>query len=163
MLKSCKSICKGVWRSRVWILRKNSKKLFFPDCYGTAMCEKVCCQILVLFIYSLLCLLAIVIWHHSLYTACTEKSNIKDVWPLTIFQVAMPCKDMMIKCMWHGKEKDCCHLFKPIITSRGQCYVFNMLPGQLLYADYMYVYSVEWSWCTNNRYLNNILQLFQVM
>lgn len=59
----------------------------------------------------------------------------------------MPCKDMMIKCIWGGKEKDCCHLFKPIITLSGQCYVFNMLPGQLLYADYTYVYSVELSPC----------------
>ncbi|XP_054286085.1 pickpocket protein 28-like [Macrosteles quadrilineatus] len=49
---------------------------------------------------------------------------------------ATPCKDMIVNCYWKSEKIDCCTLFKPIITMMGQCYIFNSLPGEIMYPFY---------------------------
>lgn len=53
-----------------------------------------------------------------------------------IHDAAIPCEHLFKKCVWNDKKRDCCSLFKPVVSKSGQCFAFNDYPGQMLYRNF---------------------------
>lgn len=53
-----------------------------------------------------------------------------------VHQSAIPCNQLFKRCSWNDKKRDCCSLFKPVVSKSGQCFVFNEYPGRLLYRNF---------------------------
>lgn len=68
--------------------------------------------------------------HVAIGTNFTDASLIRD-----LDNISIKLNDSLHNCKWHGDDKDCSTLFRPILTENGICFTFNSLNSRDIYSD----------------------------
>ncbi len=49
--------------------------------------------------------------------------------------VGQSCSEMMLRCHFEGRDRDCGQIFDEVITDEGQCCSFNIMPEELMFRN----------------------------